>query len=196
MSRELRKPKKPKSKRNRGACKGHRGSHLQALEYAHKQAHQHVPSAIVKPADATTWLKAGLTMSLWTLSSNRTTVFQGFKDGARATIESIFPENDGQQTDLLVSDRASVFGFWPMTRRTGALGKLDDAALVFHDGHGSTSGTLLREEMRHWIAPVQRRFAALLARISSASLRGLSGACDNIILHDQALTPAPAFPGV
>ena len=81
----------------------------EALAAPSKEAHDDVLSAAVKHTDATTWLFAGLTMSLWTLSTSLTTVFRIFEDGARSTIEGMFGDDNGTQTGIMVSDRASVF---------------------------------------------------------------------------------------
>ena len=166
-------------------------------------------SAMVKHTDATSWLFAGLTMSLWTMSTKLTTVFRIFKDGARATIEVMFVDEHGKLTGILVSDRASVFGFWPMalrqicwahllrlfvsfSQRAGPVGTfgrelLDYASLVFEYWRGFEDGTLSRDELVRWMAPVRRRFEALLARVVAADLRGCSGSCANLLAHAPAL---------
>ena len=189
-----------------------------ALEPASEEAHEDVLAAMVKHTDATTWLLAGMTMSLWTLSTPLTTVFRIFNDGARATIEHMFSGADGKQNGILISDRASVFGFWPMelrqvcwahllrmfvgfSQRAGPQGRfgrelLEHAALVFEYQQGFTSGALSREELRRWMDPVRRRFEALLVRIVAADLRGLSGSCANLLAHAQALWMFVDVPGV
>ena len=181
----------------------------EALASATDEAHQDTLGAMVKHADATSWLMAGLTMSLWTLSTKLTSFFKVFKDGARATIEAMFADADGKQTGILVSDRASVFGFWPMALRqicwahllrlfvsfsqrdgpVGTFGRelLDYAALVFEYWHGFIDGTLSRDELARWMEPLQRRFEALLARVVAAGLRGCSGSCANLLAHAPAL---------
>jgi transposase len=190
----------------------------EALAPASKEAHEDVLAAMVKHTDATTWLMAGLTMSLWTLSTQLTTVFRIFKNGARATIEHMFSGADGKQTGIMVSDRASVFGFWPMelrqicwahllrmfvgfSQRAGPQGRfgqelLEHAALVFEYWHGFTSGALSREELRRWMDPVRRRFESLLVRIAAADIRGLSGSCANLLAHAKALWVFVEVPGV
>ena len=180
-----------------------------ALKPASDEAHAEVVAALVKHTDATTWLMAGITMSLWTLSTLSATVFRIFVDGARATIESMFADGDGKQTGILVSDRASVFGFWLMAMRqvcwahllrlfvgfsqragpAGTFGRelLDYAKLVFEYWQGFVSGKLSREELQRWMEPVQRRFETLLRRIVAADIRGLSGSCANLLAHVEAL---------
>ena len=168
-----------------------------ALAPASEQAHDEVLAAMVKHTDATTWLMAGVTMSLWTLCTTLTSVFRIFKDGARATIESMFSDECGSKTGILVSDRASVFGFWAMALRQvcwahllrlfvgfsqragpeGAYGRelLEHAALVFEYWHDFVAGTRSRDELRHLMKPVQHNFEALLRRIVAADIRGFIG---------------------
>ena len=88
-----------------------------ALERPSKEAHAEVVAAFVKHTDATTWLMAGVTMSLWTLCTVSTSVFRIFVDGARSTIESMFADERGKHHGIMVSDRASVFAFWLMAMR-------------------------------------------------------------------------------
>ena len=165
-----------------------------ALAPASEQAHDDVLAAMVKHTDATTWLIAGVTMSLWTLCTALTSVFRIFKDGARATIESMFSDGRGNKTGFLVSDRASVFGFWEMALRQvcwahllrlfvgfsqragpeGAYGRelLEHAAIVFEYWHDFVAGTRSRDELRHLMKSVQHNFEALLRRIVAADIRG------------------------
>jgi transposase len=189
-----------------------------ALEPASDEAHAEVVAALVKHTDATTWLMAGITMSLWTLCTLSTTVFRIFVDGARATIESMFTDEAGKQHGIMVSDRASVFGFWLMamrqvcwahllrlfvgfSQRDGPAGRfgrelLDHAKLVFEYWQGLSSGKLSRDELQRWMEPVQRRFEALLRRIVAADICGLSGSCANLLAHVEALWTFVRVPGV
>ena len=189
-----------------------------ALKHASEQAHAEVLAAAVKHADATTWLLAGVTMSLWTLSTLSTTVFRIFEDGARATIESTFANEDGKNIGILVSDRASVFGFWLMAMRqvcwahllrlfvgfsqragpAGTFGQelLDHAALVFEYWRGYDEGELSREELQQWMEPLARRFEALVRRVAAAGIRGLSGSCANLLAHAAAWWTFVRVPGV
>jgi transposase len=161
---------------------------------------------------------AGVTMSLWTLCTLSATVFRIFVDGARATIESMFADDNGKQHGIMISDRASVFAFWLMamrqvcwahllrlfvgfSQRAGPAGRfgqelLDHAKLVFEYWQGFTSGKLSREELQRWMEPVQRRFEALLRRIVAADIRGLSGSCANLLAHAEALWTFVRVPGV
>lgn len=176
-----------------------------ALVAAVEEAERDVEEAPVKHADATSWLLAGVTLSLWTLCTELTTLYRIFKDGRRKTIRVMF----GKLVGILVSDRASVFGFWKMALRqicwahllrrfvsfaqrdgpVGALGRelLDCAALVFEYWHGFKHGLLTREELEVWMRPVQRQFEATLRRAVAANVKELSGSCADILAHREAL---------
>ena len=147
----------------------------EALAPATEAAQREVEGAAVKHIDATTWLRAGALMSLWTLASSLATVYRIVKDGRRETVRSLFERLEG----VLVSDRASVFGFWKIGRRqicwahllrkfvsfserdgpVGALGRdlLDCARLVFEYWRGFVEGALSREKLGAWLAPVQKQ---------------------------------------
>jgi hypothetical protein len=84
-----------------------------ALEAAYDEALREVQHAGVKHTDATSWTRAGVLMSLWTLACTAATVYRIFADGCRETILPLF----GPQRGILVSDRATVFGFWAMPLR-------------------------------------------------------------------------------
>ena len=80
-----------------------------ALASAYDEAQREVEYAAVKHTDATSWVRAGVLMSLWTLATTSATVFRIFADGCRETIRPFF----GGRRGILVSDRATVFGFTP-----------------------------------------------------------------------------------
>jgi transposase len=177
----------------------------EAMKSAVVEAHREVANADVKHTDATSWLMAGVTMSLWTLATVAATVYRIFENGRRDTIETWF----GNLVGILVSDRASVFGFWAMERRqichahlirrfvsfsqrdgpAGAMGRelLDLSALVFEYWHGFKAGVLTRDEMQAWMRPVVRKFDETLRRAEAANIPRVSGSCRNILAHGAAL---------
>ena len=189
-----------------------------ALKPATGEAHDEVVAALVKYADATSWLLAGVTMSLWTLSTKSTSFFRIFVDGRRATIERMFGDPFGRLFGILVSDRASVFGFWAMALRqvcwahllrkfisfserdgpVGTFGRelLDYAALVFEYWRGFEEGKLSRDELKTWMTPVKRRFEVTLERVVAADLADCSGSCADILAHKPALWTFVDVPGV
>ena len=179
-----------------------------------QEAEREVEGAAVKHTDATTWLLAGITMSLWTLASKVATVYKIFRDGCRDTIRPWF----GKLIGILVSDRATVFDFWAMARRqichahlirrfvlfsqragpAGTIGRelLDLSALVFEYWHGFRAGHLTRAELESRMRPVQQQFEAALQRGVAADIPRLSGSCDDILAHKDALWTFVTHEGV
>jgi len=177
----------------------------EALATAYEEAKREVEHARVKHTDATSWLRQGRLMSLWTLASMTATVFAIFVDGTRETIRPFF----GRRRGILVSDRASVFGFWHMTERqvcwshlirkfisfserdgpAGAVGRelLGYAALVFEYWHGFIEGDLTRDELQIWLRPVHRELEGALVRAVAADIPRLSGSCEDMLAHRDAL---------
>lgn len=185
-----------------------------ALEPAYNEAQRVAESAEVKYIDATTWLRAGITMSLWVLSSAMATVYRILNDGRRETIRPHYGALDG----IKVSDRASVFDFWQMGARqicwahllrkfvsfsqrdgpAGTLGRelLDCTALLFEYWHGHTSALLDRQKLAAMIRPVEKDFMAVLKRAAKADIPRLSGSCANILAHGKALWTFVTHEGV
>ncbi len=185
-----------------------------ALVRAAEEAQRAVDSADVKHADGTTWLRAGITMSLWTLAGKMATVFRIFADGKRDTIRSLFGELFG----ILVSDRAKVFDFWSMALRqvcwahllrkfiafserdgpAGAFGRelVESTTLVFEYWHAFLEGELTRAELEVWMRPVQRHVEALLERAVAAAIPRLSGSCADMLAHRDALWTFVTHEGV
>lgn len=176
-----------------------------ALAPVHDEIKQAVQLAPVKYSDGTTWLRDGKTKSLWTISSSMATLYEILDDGCRETITPLF----GVLYGILVSDRASVFGFWAMAMRQicwahllrkfvsfserdgpdTAIGRelCECTALVFDYWHAFKAGELTRDELTAWMRPVQRHFEAVLERAVAADLERVSGSCANILAHRDAL---------
>jgi transposase len=185
-----------------------------ALVPAVDEAQREVEGAEVKHTDATSWLRAGLTMSLWTIATTMATVYRIVDNGCRETIRPLF----GALVGILVSDRATVFNFWSMLFRqicwahllrkfvsfserdgpAGAFGRelLECTALVFEYWRGFDQGQLTREELVVWMRPLQRQFEAVLARAVEAGIPRLSGSCADILAHREALWTFVTHPGV
>lgn len=177
----------------------------EALKSAYDEAQREVEYAAVKHTDATSWVRAGALMSLWTLATASATVFRIFADGCRETIRPFF----GRRRGILVSDRATVFGFWAMALRqicwahllrkfiafserdgpAAALGHelLEYTALVFDYWHGFQEGALTKEELEIWLRPVRRGFEHALERGAEADIDRVSGACADMLAHREAL---------
>ncbi len=177
----------------------------EALKTAYQEAQREVEQALVKHTDATSWLRAGTLTSLWTLATPRATVFAIFANGCRATIRPFF----GACKGILVSDRATVFGFWAMQARqicwahllrkfisfserdgpAGRLGQelLDLTALVFNYWRARQHGLLNRKEFEAWLLPVRCAFERTIRSAVCAQISKLSGACADILAHRDAL---------
>lgn len=177
----------------------------EALRSSHDEALREVQYAEVKHSDATTWTRSGKLMSLWVLATVTATVYRILDDGRSDTIRPLF----GPRVGVLVSDRATVFGFWAMALRqvchahllrkfvsfserdgpAGALGRelLECTALMFEYWHGYKDGHLTRQELQFWMRPVQRTVEQLLERGERLDLQGVSGSCADILAHREAL---------
>lgn len=175
------------------------------LKSSHEEALREVQYAAVKHTDATSWTRGGKLLSLWTIATAAATVYQIFPDGRRDTIVPLF----GPCSGFLVSDRASVFGFWAMALRqichahllrkfiafserdgpAGAIGRelLALTKLMFEYWHGFKYGLLTRKELQFWIRPVQRDFERVLERAVASDITRLSGSCKDILAHREAL---------
>jgi len=188
-----------------GAVSAMEGRASDALKTAYDEAVLEVEYAKVKHTDATSWLRSGALVSLWTLACSSATAYAIFSDGRRATILPFF----GRRFGILVSDRASVFGFWAMalrqicwahlvrkfisfSQRDGPAARfghelLECSALVFEYWHGYKDGLLTREELATWIAPVRRHFERTLRAAAKADIARLSGSVTDMLAHQEAL---------
>jgi transposase len=159
----------------------------------------------VKYADATTWLLAGITMSLWTIATKTATVFKIVAKGTTNLAEPLFTSLKG----VLISDRAAVFSFWAMEdrqicwahllRKFVSFSERTDAGRQFgNDLLGYTGilfqywqdvrdGKLDKHTFRLWMKPVRVQFEACLRRAAAAKIKRVSGSCANIIKHQAAL---------
>jgi transposase len=177
----------------------------EALRSSHEEALREVQYAEVKHSDATTWTRSGQLMSLWVLATVTATVYRILDDGRSDTIRPLF----GPRIGILISDRATVFGFWAMALRqvchahllrkfvafserdgpAGALGRelLECTALIFEYWHGHKDGDLTRQELQFWMRPVQRTVEQLLERGERSDIQGVSGSCADILAHRDAL---------
>jgi transposase len=177
----------------------------EAIKPAADEALATAVTAPVKHADATSWLQRGKLRSLWTLATSSVTVFGIFANGTAESIKPWF----GACKGILVTDRATVFSFWPMTRRqicwahllrkfvafsercgpTGKIGAelVEYAAIVFHYWRDYRAGSMTREQLQKWMEPVRARFEACLQVAAAADIKELSGSCADILDHKQAL---------
>jgi transposase len=159
----------------------------------------------VKHTDGTSWLQAGVMLSVWTLATACATVFKIVANGRADTLKPLY----GKLRGILISDRATALKFWAMERRqicwahllrkfvsfverdgpAGPFGRelLQYTGILFEYWTDYREGRLSREALRTWMAPVRTQFEALLERAVAAGLRDLSGSCADILEHRAAL---------
>lgn len=161
--------------------------------------------APVKHTDGTSWFKAGVLCSLWTIATSAVTVFKILANGQATTLAPLF----GKKLGILVSDRATALKFWVMEKRQICFAHLLRKAISFSERDGPAGvlgrelsdlivilfkywqqlrgGELSRDKFRELMAPVRRQFEEALERGSKAKLRHVSGSCADILEHRAAL---------
>lgn len=176
-----------------------------AVEPAVDEAWRRVRRAKVKHTDGTSWLQAGVMLSLWTVATAAATVFKILASGSKEALKPLY----GALRGILVSDRAKALIFWAMERRqicwahlirkfvsfserdgpAGAFGRelLDYTGIVFEYWHDYRAGNLNRDDLIARMAPVQEHVEATLARAVAADIKDLSGSCTDILAHKEAL---------
>jgi transposase len=176
-----------------------------SLEHATAEVFEKVSSSPVIHTDGTGWSQAGEGKQIWTIASAVGTAFRILKDGSAESIKSIFVH----MTAFLVSDRAKALLFWCMNRRqicwshlirkfvsfserdgpSGKFGEelLEYAGIIFEYWHQFKDGTLSRARLEERMQPVQAQVEALLEKVEATKIRGLSGACSDIVKHKPAL---------
>lgn len=170
------------------------------------EAFEQARLAPIKHADGTNWLRASAMLSLWVIASATVTVFKVLDNGQADTLrDDLF----GRVRGILVSDRATALKFWAMKWRqicwahlkrkfvafseragpAGTFGKelLDYTKLLFEYWSQYRRGQLDRARLCERMTPVRREVEALLSRAVAARVRDLSGSCDDILEHREAL---------
>lgn len=175
---------------------------------------QYVAEQPVKNTDATGWLQGGKARTLWTIATPLATFFGVCLDGTMPRLRALFAKICG----ILISDRGTQFGFWAMenrqicwahlirlfvgfAERAGPAGVLGEnlllcAQTMIHAWHRVRDGTMSRGQF----GKVMARFGPLieghLDQGVRLGIRGVSGACQNILKHRQALWTFVAVEGV
>jgi transposase len=169
------------------------------------EAIAHAQRAPVKHVDASSWRQSGAFRSLWTIATKLVTVFVMTADGTKESVAGLLVSLRG----FLITDRGSQFGFWAMAKRQicwahlirkfvafserqDAGAQLGEWLLLFAretlaKWHRVRDGTLSRAAFVHEMAPIQVAIEYLLARGVELRLEGLSGSCQNILEHREAL---------
>jgi transposase len=185
-----------------------------ALAAPVNEAVAHVQAQKVKHTDATTWRREGAYAALWTIVTPLVAVYFITKDACRDTIASLL----GTLRGTLITDRGTQFGFWAMKKRQicwahlirkfvafserndeGA--QIGDSLLLLAQAMLSTwhrvrDGTLSRARYQEMARNAQVAMETLLARGVELRLKGLSGACEDILHHREALFTFAFKPGV
>lgn len=176
-----------------------------ALEKASDEAMAHVENSAVKHADETSFLRDSLRCSAWVFANALVSVYRIVDDGKRISLRAKFRKVKG----ILVSDRASVFLYWPMFRRqicwshllrtftdfserdgpAGQIGKelIEYCELVFHYWREHRAGNLADADYKLWISSIQANMKPCLQRAMNANLKYVSGSCENLLAHWDAM---------
>jgi len=116
-----------------------------AVEPAVDEAWAKARSAEVKHTDGTTWLRAGVMVSLWTIATAAATVFKVVDNGRKETLSALFEVQRG----VLVSDRATALKFWDMKRRQVCWAHLLRKFISFSERDGPGRGDRPRARRVH-----------------------------------------------
>jgi transposase len=191
------------------------GQVADVLAPAHSEALTEVRQADVKHLDATSWSQNGQPRSLWGFVSRLATVFV---ITATATTE-VAREIVGRVRGVLVTDRGSQFGFWVMKQRQICWAHLARKFVAFTEStnaearelgqsllyltlahldysHRVRDGTATRAALRELCERLEPVFIGHLERGAALRLRGVSGACANILAHREALFTYARVEGV
>jgi len=175
------------------------------LAPAHQDASTLVKRARAKHADATGWFRKAATRTLWVIGSKLATVFHIVPDGTRDEFKELIGT-----LGVLITDRGSQFGFWAMDRRQICWAHLIRKFVVFSDHadprvrklgealvllaqtmftkwHQVRDGTCSRADFQDFVATLRPLFEGHLARGAEFRLPGVSGSCQHMLHHAEAL---------
>jgi len=188
-----------------GSVSNIEGRMSEALQKASEEAMSHVEESAVKHADETSFLRDSLRCSAWVFANALVSVYRIVDDGKRISLRSTFRKIKG----ILVSDRASVFLYWPMfcrqicwshllrtftdfSERDGPAGEIGNelvayCELVFHYWREHRAGALATADYKRWICSIQESMKPCLQRAVNAELKYVSGSCRNLLAHWDAM---------
>jgi transposase len=169
------------------------------------EAKDHASHATVKHTDGTGWRQAGTAMQLWTVATTAVTVFTIVANGNAETLRTLFARVKG----VLISDRAKAINFWAMKRRqicwahllrkfvsfaerdgpAGQMGTelVDTTDVLFKTYRAYTTGMISRQVFCERMAPVRLQVELLLQKAMALKIERLSGSCQDILAHKEAL---------
>jgi transposase len=185
-----------------------------ALAPAVEEARSFVQGAASKNVDATGWKRSGKRGHLWTIATNLVVTFAVTSSGAMAKVKELL----GKAAGILVSDRASCFGFWAVKKRqvcwahlmrdfqafvdrggtSAEIGRelLVHAALMFKWWHRVRDGTMERSTFRQYIKKLRRKVDELLAQGETCGQHNTQRTCANIRRSSRALWTFTRVEGV
>lgn len=186
----------------------------EAIAAASDEAADHVRAHPIKNVDASTWRIEGAYAALWTIATRFVVAFFVTPDAKAPGIRALL----GKLHGIMISDRGSQFGFWAMERRQVCWAHLirkfvafserkDEGAqlgetlllvtqAMLSEWHRVRDGTLSRARFEKIASNAQLLIEKLLERGVALKIRGLSGACTDMLAHRDAFTTFARHPGV
>jgi len=186
----------------------------EAIAAASDEAADHVRAHPIKNVDASTWRIEGAYAALWTIATRFVVAFFVTPDAKAPGIRALL----GQLHGIMISDRGSQLTFWAMKRRQVCWAHLirkfvafsersdkgaqlgESLLLVTHamfsEWHRVRDGTLSRARFEKIAANAQRLVEGLLECGVALKIRGLSGACTDMLAHKEAFITFARHPGV
>ena len=178
----------------------------EAVAPAVEEARDYVRCQPVKNIDATGWLNQGQGRQAWALVTPLVVAYFITADGTQATVKQVVGKDS---EGIMISDRATVFNFWAMDKRqvcwahllrkfisfaemNGLAGMIGgelvrQTQLMFHHWHLVCDGTMSRAAFQRLMAPKQQWLEELLKYAVTCNIYGLSGSCQNVLDHRDAL---------
>lgn len=185
-----------------------------AIAAASDEAAKYVRAQPVKNVDASTWRIEGAYAALWTIATRFVVAFFVTPDAKAPGIRSLL----GTLHGIMISDRGSQLGFWAMARRQICWAHLIRKFVAFSERHDKAGqlgeslllvaqamlsqwnrvrdGTLSRARFEKIADNAQLAIERLLECGVALKIRGVSGACADMLAHKQALFTFARVPGV
>jgi transposase len=185
-----------------------------AIATASDEAAGYVRAQPVKNVDASTWRIEGAYAALWTIATRFVVAFFVTPDAKAPGIRALL----GTLHGIMISDRGSQLGFWAMERRQICWAHLirkfvafsersdkgaqlgESLLLVAHamlsQWHRVRDGTLSRARFERVADNAQLAIERLLECGVALKIRGVSGACADMLAHKEALFTFARCPGV
>jgi transposase len=176
-----------------------------SLAVAAEQAVAIARGADAKNVDATSWAQSAKQRTLWVMACTTVTAFCITFDATAAGLKRWMRKTRG----ILISDRGSQFTFWKMDMRqicwahlvrkfialsespNPDIRQLGESLLLLTNVHMSAwhdfrDGKKTRAQLQSFVRNLEPTFMAHLQRGADMDIRGISGACKNLIEHQAA----------